>query len=202
MRSRLRNAGRSRLGAFVALAGLSLATSGCLGEPEVEDRWTRVDIAGASLTPYQEVQAGSTVPITGQMTVTYRAILTGIAVAELRASTVAAASVVLSPDADRPPMATDIDRILANSVTLGRATRAVTGWHHLIQRIDFAFDGVVPAMADSNSAGLFLVCYLGDGEEVERADGSDSLVVTPFDSGTYQILPVGMELGVAPTGGP
>jgi hypothetical protein len=96
-------------------------------------------------------------------------------------------------------MAQDIDGILAQSAPMGRATRAVTGWDHLVQRIDFAFDGFVPAAMDSSGppAGLFLVCYLGQGSEIELPDGRDSLVVTPFPSTPYEILPVGIELGVA-----
>jgi hypothetical protein len=182
--------------------GLGMAVTGCLGKPEIEDRWTRIDIAESSVAPYQIVAAGSSQPITVRAAVTYRSILTGFAVAELRASTISPASVEVEPKAVRTRMADDIDRILANSVTLGRATRAVTGWDHLIQHIDFTFDGNIPAYADSSSSptGLFLVCYLGEGDEIEREDGSDSLIVTPFNSTQYQILPVGMELNVT-TGG-
>lgn len=200
MRSRNGFVSRGRAGACAALALSAVFLGGCLGEPEIEDRWTRIDIESSSLVPYQTVPGGTTIPVTGRMHVTYRAILTGVAVAELRGSTsIGPTSVIVHPDADRPPMANDIDRILAQSVTLGRSTRAVTGWHHLIQPIDFSFDGVVPAGGDSLATGLFLLCYLGEGDEIELEDGSDSLIVTPFPSGQYQILPVGLELGV---GGP
>jgi hypothetical protein len=188
-----------RAAACAALAIVFVpAIGGCLGKPEIEDRWTRIDVSNANLTPNQRLTAGSTAPIALRATITYRAILTGFAVAELRASTVPISQVIVAPDADREPMARDIDRILANSVTLGRATRAVTGWDHLMQPIDFAFDGHVPSGTDSTGAGLFLLCYLAQGEEVERADGSDTLVVTPFDSIQYEILPVGIELEVQP----
>jgi len=172
---------------------------GCLGKPEIEDRWTRVDVVASSLTPYQALPTGAA-PISVSAAITYRAIVTGFAVAELRGSTaVPAGAVELHPDANRVRMAQDIDGLLQSSVTLGRATRAVTGWDHLVQRIDFSFTGTVPAALDSSGAptSLFLVCYLGQGVEVEQADGSDSLVVTPFGSTQYEILPVGMELGVA-----
>jgi hypothetical protein len=179
---------------------VALPLAGCLGKPEIEDRWTRIDVSNANVTPNQHLAAGSTAPIALRATITYRAILTGFAVAELRASTVPIGQVVVAPDADREPMARDIDNILANSVTLGRATRAVTGWDHLMQPIDFAFDGRVPSGTDSSGApvGLFLLCYLAQGEEMERADGSDTLIVTPFDSIQYEILPVGIELEVQP----
>jgi hypothetical protein len=97
-------------------------------------------------------------------------------------------------------MAYDIDRILTNSVSVGRGTRAITGWTHLIQRIDFNFNAWVPAALDSAGVpvgaprGLFLVTYLGSGEEIELPGGGDTLVVTPFPSGQYQILPSGMTL--------
>lgn len=179
---------------------------GCLGKPAIEDRWTRIDVTASSVRPYQTVPTG-TIPIAVGADITYRSILTGFAVTELRASsTVSAATVVLNPDADRLRMAYDIDRILANSVTMGRMTRAVTGWDHLIQHIDFTFTGTVPATLDSAGvplgppAGLFLICYMGSGQKLRLANGTDSIVVTPFQSGTYQILPVGLEINSQPPG--
>jgi hypothetical protein len=187
------------------LAGLAaVLAAGCLGEPEVEDRWTRLDLAGSNLVAGQAVQAGTQLPITVSADLTYRRLLTGFAVAELRASTALSPAVLqLHPDADRLRMANDVDRLLATSVTMGRATRAVTGWDHLIQRLDFAFTGSIPAaVTDSLGtgpvAGLFLVCYLGSGVEVELANGMDSVVVTPFPSNAYEILPVGLPLRVTP----
>lgn len=191
--------GARRTASAVAGMLLAIAASGCLGRPGVEERWTRIDLESASVAPHEMVAAGQARAIDVRVAVTYRSILTGVAVAELRASAVAPGAVTLEPDAPRPRMAEDIDRVLANSVTLGRATRPVTGWDHLIQHIDFSFVGSVPAYADSASSptGLFLVCYLGSGEEIERADGTDSLVVTPFPSAQYEILPVGLELHAA-----
>jgi hypothetical protein len=96
-------------------------------------------------------------------------------------------------------MAQDIDRILLNSVSMGRAIRAVTGWDHLIQRVDFNFSAPVPAAGDSSmgpGGGLFLLCYLGSGVKLELPSGADSIIVTPYNSSNYQILPVGM--GFAP----
>jgi hypothetical protein len=177
----------------------ALLLGGCLGKPEIEDRWTRIDIASSSLAQGQSLPPGSRTSITVGMDVTYRSILTGVAVAELRASSVPAGAVDVGPDSPRPRMAQDIDLVLQNSRTLGRATRAVTGWDHLIQHIDFTFDGVAPSTVDSSSVGLFLVCYLGMGTEIELPDGSDSLVVTPFVSGDVEVLHSGLELVV---GGP
>jgi hypothetical protein len=195
----MRLAKRMALGARrawpLALALGAVLVAGCFDEPEIEDRWSRVDILSSTITPGQTVPPGSLDSVQVRVTVTYRSILTGFAVAELRASpTIAPTMVVIHPDAPRVPMATAIDSLLANSVTLGRGTRAVTGWDHLIQTIDFTFNGSIPP----SPVGLFLVCYLADGEEIELGNGSDSLVVTPFPSAQYEVLPVGMELAGTP----
>ena len=188
---------RSQLGIVAAAAFL---LTGCFDAPEVEDRWTRLDITGASVVQDQALPPGSSQTITVGADITYRRILTGFAVAELRASSsVTNLSVTLDPTAERRlTMARDIDRILAGSTSLGRMTRAVTGWDHLIQHIDFTFDAGTPAAGDSSARGLFLLCYLGSGEEVELPGGRDSIIVTPFASEPYEILPVGMELRVGP----
>jgi hypothetical protein len=186
--------------ALPALLGAVLV-NGCLDKPGIEERWTRLDVRSSSVTPGQTFQAGTSQPITVRTAITYRHIVTGFAVTELRLSTLSTADVGLDPDAPRLTMAQDIDAILANSVTMGRATRAVTGWDHLIQEVDLTFTGAIPSAAvDSlgRPIGLFLISYLGAGDEVERADGSDTLIVTPFPSTTYEILPVGLELGVTP----
>lgn len=183
--------------ALVALAGLLL--SGCLGAPRLEDRWTRVDIVGSNTVPYQTMPVGAD-SFAVHARVTWRAILTGFLVIELRGSTtMTPTSVEITPLAPRLAMAQQIDTVLARSVTLGRVTRAVTGWDHLMQDFDLGFRGTVPAMlTDSSStgppAGLFLLCYLGSGVKIERVNQPDTLVVTPFGSAQYQVLPVGMSL--------
>jgi hypothetical protein len=159
---------------------------------------------GASLAPAQPVTAGSTIPVQVSSDLYYRRILTGYAVAELRASTTFSPGMLqLAPNADRLRMANDMDRLLATSVSMGREARAVTGWDHLIQHIDFAFTGVVPGTVTDSvgtgpTAGLYLVCYLGSGVKVERQDGTDTVIVTPYPSTPYQILPVGLSVTVAP----
>jgi len=202
------NAG-SRIGTRLRLAlpllALSAVAAGCLGTPEIEDRWTRVDIERSNLSSGQTLPAGVAESISVATTITYRKLLTGFAVAELRASsTIPVGSVSVHPDAPRPGMAQDIDRILAGSVSIGRSVRAVTGWDHLIQPVQFTFFATPSATVDSAgvsvgaTTGLFLLCYLGSGEEVELPGGRDSIVVTPFPSTPYEILPVGMELHVGP----
>ena len=185
-------------------ATLALVLAGCLDAPKIEDRWTRVDMAGASLAPSQPVTAGSTIPVQVSSDIYYRRILTGYAVAELRASTsISPGMLQMNPNANRLQMATDMDRLLATSVSMGREARAFTGWDHLIQHMDFSFTGVVPGTVTDSvgtgpTAGLFLVCYLGSGVKVERQDGTDTVIVTPYASSPYQILPVGLSVTVAP----
>jgi hypothetical protein len=185
-------------------ATLALVLAGCLDAPKIEDRWTRVDMAGASLAPSQPVTAGSTIPVLVSSDIYYRRILTGYAVAELRASTsISPGMLQMNPNANRLQMATDMDRLLATSVSMGREARAFTGWDHLIQHMDFAFTGVVPGTVTDSvgtgpTAGLFLVCYLGSGVKDERQDGTDTVIVTPYASSPYQILPVGLSVTVAP----
>jgi hypothetical protein len=190
---------------FALLPLVAVAVCGCLGEPEVEERWTILDIESSNLSHGQALQAGASESISVRAAITYRRIVTGFAVAELRASsTVPAGGVTLHPDAPRVAMAQDIDNILANSVSLGRSVRAITGWDHLIQPIHFVFRATPSATIDSAgvpvgaTTGLFLLCYLGSGEEFELPGGADSIVVTPFPSTPNEILPVGMELQVTP----
>ena len=190
---------RPRHAAVVMLAVIVTSLAGCLWEPKIEDQWTRVDIESASVVPLQAVPAGSSLTLNGRANVTYRRILTGVVVAELRASSaVPAAATLVHPDAERVPMATAIDQILQSSVSMGRDTRLVTGWDHLIQPFDFSFSASAPAAFDSSGArnGLFLICYLASGTEVQLPNGTDSLVVTPLNSSQYQVLPVGMALTV------
>jgi hypothetical protein len=193
-----------RLAAAASLLLVPALLGGCLDAPGIEETWTRVDFARSSLAPFQNVTLGSTPAVTVGADITYRSILTGVVVAELRASsTLSPATLRIDPKAPRLQMAQDIDRLLASSVTLGRATRAVTGWDHLIQHIDFTFTGAIPSVVDSagtGTGGVFLVCYLGAGERMELANGDDTLLVTPFVSTDKKILPLGLSL--TPIAGP
>ncbi len=185
---------------LVAAAALS---GGCLGEPKVEEGWTRVDLDETTFSPAMPLTPGAPCSVSVRTSVTYRRIVTGFLVTELRAATPnAPLGLLLAPDAPRMRMAQDIDVLLANSVSVGRAVRPITGWDHLIQRFDLSFSGWTPTSIDTNGApagtpsGFFLVSYLGSGEEIEREDGSDSIAVTPFVSVDAEILPVGMPVVV------
>jgi hypothetical protein len=188
---------RAATALLAVLAALPLA--GCLEKPGIEDRWTRIDLLSTSAAPGEVVTAGVRDSFTVNGTITYRAIVTGYAVAELRASSsVSNASVTLDPKANRITMASDIDRILAQSVPCGRVVRPITGWDHLVQTMTLSF-GAVPPAADSAGAtsGLFLLFYLGSGEKIELRDGTDSIAVTPFVSSEKQVLPIGLKLRYA-----
>jgi len=188
---------------------LALATpllSGCLEAPTIEDRWTRIDLVNANLRPGEVVTPGVRESIVVSTKITYRRIVTGFVVAELRASgTLQPGDVTLDPTAQRTTMASDIDRILANSVSVGRSARAVTGWDHLIQPIDFSFAAVAPTTVMDSTAvatsGLFFLVYMGSGEKIELPSGAESILVTPFNSQQAQVLPIGMKLAL-PAPGP
>jgi hypothetical protein len=189
--------GIRKYAARVALAVLcSCLLAGCFDAPKLEERWTRVDIEGANLVAFQTLTLGLPESVSVSAAITYRQILTGYAVAELRVSpTITPGSVPISPGAVRLPMAQAIDSLLLHSISIGRATRAVTGWDHLIQHVDLNFNAVVPAVLDSTGTtggGLFMVCYLGSGDRVRRLGMADTIIVTPFKSAEYQVLPIGM----------
>ena len=194
---------------FVALAApLALAVlSGCLGDPPVEDRWTLLEIVEADPTDAAAYTVGSTTPVTMKARITYRELLTGFVVAELRAgSGITTADTGLERD-DPLPNARDVDLVLRNSVSIGTESVAVTGWDHLVQEIDLTFDAGVlqPTAADSSvaaagagtvaSTGLFLVLYFSDDvEEVELQSGEEIEVVTPVFSTDMDILSTGIEI--------
>jgi len=185
-----RPAALGRLGLIAAGWLVALPLAGCFDRPPIEDRWTRLDIVSANVAPEQGLPLALPQTFSVRATVTYRAIVTGFAVAELRATDSLAAGALVSPNAPRVAMAQEIDAILASSRSLGRQTRAITGWDHLIQPFDLSFT----ATLDSRTSRYFLLCYLGSGQRLELPSGADSIVITPFQSAPHQLLPVGMEL--------
>lgn len=196
MRSHAKSTRRARGCGAILLLLVATGAAGCFDAPKLEDRWTRVDLPASNVAANQVLTPGTMQTFQLGTTITYRAIVTGYAVAELRASgSVPRTSVNLAPNAPRLRMAQDIDRILPNSVSLGRQVRPITGWDHLIQRVDFSFAAAVPAAGDSSMSaggGVYLLCYLGSGVKIELPSGVDSIAVTPFNSEASEILPVGM----------
>ncbi|GJM43598.1 MAG: hypothetical protein DHS20C21_04400 [Gemmatimonadota bacterium] len=186
------------------LAGMALvlATGGCLGEPPIEERWTLLEIVEAP--DLSAVVPGAASEVISKARITYREILTGSVIAEVRASsTIGAADVAFDQEEDRLAMARDVDYLLRNSTSIGFASRAVTGFDHLIQEMEFTFDaGMLPPspLPDSTQvlpptdSNLFFLVYFGDVDEVEIEGGMEIEVVTPTFSDEADILSVGMEL--------
>jgi len=139
--------------------------------------------------------------------ITYRELLTGHLVADLRAAPALAPGDV-DLEAEEPlDVARDVDTVLQSSVSVGVEAVPITGWDHLIQEVTFSFDGglLAPTAADSSVAsagqgavsatGLFLLLYFSDDvEEVELASGEEIDVVTPTLSTERDILSTGIEI--------
>jgi hypothetical protein len=185
--------------ALLALLTISAtALISCLDEPGIDETWTKLEFLSVTPGPSQTRSVSQPINVTVKGRVTYRSILTGFLVAEVRYSpTIAPSSVVLDPDQHTLKDSETIDRILANSVTAGRATYPSTGFDHLMQDVDLTFSAQLPAAATS-TGGCYLLLYMGDGDKIERQDGTDTLVVTPFQSSKKEILHTGFALHVTP----
>lgn len=183
---------------LLGLLALALTALACLDEPDIDETWTKLEFLSVTPGPKQAPSASQPINVSLKGRVTYRSILTGFVVAEVRYSpTIAPASVLLNPDEHTLRDAESIDRILANSVTTGRATRASTGFDHLMQDVNFNFTAQVPAEA-STGGGLYLLLYMGEGEEVERVNDTDTLIVTPFVSTQKEVLHTGFAINITP----
>lgn len=187
----------------LGLIAAGLFLPGCLGDPPIEERWTLLEIVDGP--DVSSIVPGQATPISLTARITYREILTGAVIAEVRASTsLQPADTGFEFDSDPLGEAQDVDEVLRNSVSLGFATRAVTGFDHLVQDIPLTIDaaGLTPAIPNSSAAdslqgaasGLFLVVYFGEVDEVEVAGGEEIEVVTPFFSDQWEILSTGVEL--------
>lgn len=194
---------RAPVGASLLLAALLglPAVTGCLSEPEIDERWTLVEFLSTDPIPGEDLAADQPLAVQVAGQITYRAIRTGYLVAEVRYSpTLGPAAMALDPDDHTLRTARRVERVLDNSVTAGRATRAVTGFDHLMQRVSLEFTAFVPPemfVGDPDSVanrGLYLVLYLAEGEEIELQDGRDSLVVTPLPVEEYELLFTGFAL--------
>jgi hypothetical protein len=189
--------------AWMLVLGLATAL-GCLGEPEIDERWTLLELVDVTPQPGQALAATQPINVTVKTRTTYRKILTGFLVAEVRYSdTIFRSDVTLDPLDHTLEVAQDVDRILANSVTAGRATRAVTGFDHLMWDLELSFSANVPAAmfptpGQPAAGALYLLLYMGEGEEIELQNGQDSLVVTPFVSTDYEVLHTGFVLDITP----
>ena len=171
---------------FICVFGLS----GCLGEPEIEERWTRIDLQTPQ--PSSPITPGTAVPITVAGEIVYRSIITGSIVAEVRVSTtIPTGSTILDPDVSRLELLDTVDHILVNSVSAGFGVIPFTGWDHLIQDINIPFTADIPA---PGSGTVFLLLYLADADEIELPTGEEVIVIDPFDHTAMEAFPVAIEL--------
>ena len=173
------------------------AVAGCLREPEIEERWTNLEIIATTVDAEETIDTAAGEPISVSAQLTFRSILTGAFVAELRASdTITSNMVELDPETAMIGTAEDVDFILENSVTAGRDFRTVTGFPDLVRTLDFQFGTFIPLAEHmaGPATGYFLVLYMGSEEEVENDAGEDSVVITPFISSDYEILHKGIAI--------
>lgn len=176
-----------------------LVLPGCLGEPEIEDRWTRLDVV--------EVESGAIDPETDAPAlrvrgrITYRTILTGSLIMEIRSSeTLGAKDVDLREEADRLVATRQIATLLESSGTSASATRAATGFDRLIQEVDFYFPGEPPTPAPGGS--VFAVFYFGDVDEIDvPGEDEDIVVISARDFEAEHILPGAKLLASGADGG-
>lgn len=196
------NSSGNRLWTLVGILALGLGLGGCLGEPPIEERWSNVQWESSDVAGTDTLAVGQSSRISLQAKVRFEDILTGFVVAELRASQ-SLTPTELGLDASDDPVAEslDVERILAQSATAGRATRATVGFPQLIRTFDLSFDVTVPATVDAvqdppggPTQSLFLVIYLAEGEEIRLETGQDSLVVDPFATQEYRVLHKGIAI--------
>ena len=175
--------------------------AGCLTKPPVEESWTKLEILDVqSSAPSPEDTLGA---FNVRARITYRAIVTGSIVADVRyaADPALVAELAVNPlDAREPQLesAQRIDALIQSSTSLGYAHELVTGFDHLIQEIDLAIEGD-PFTADStvsvDSSGAFVVVlYMADVDEVELESGEEVFVVTPYLTTDREILSAALAL--------
>ena len=171
-------------------AAAPLILSGCLGEPPIEERWTRLEILNAQPLDAAAYAGGTAVTVSAR--ITYREVLTGFLVAEVRESAVLTADDTGFEDPDTDPLgrARDVDLVLGSSTSLGHHAVPVTGFDHLIQELTLTID-----TAPVTGGELFLVLFFSDDvEELELPGGQEIEIVTPVLSTERDILSAGVEL--------
>lgn len=185
---------------LVGTLATGLALGGCLGEPPIEERWSNVQWESESIAGRDSLTPGRATQIRLRAKVRFEDILTGFVVAELRASqSLGPTDFALDAGEDDVAHSLEVETILAQSATAGRATRATVGFPQLIRTFEFEFDAAVPTTVSDveDSPGgppqsLFLVVYLAEGEEIRLESGEDSLVVDPFPTEENRVLHKGI----------
>lgn len=184
---------RFALGCAVAAAALF---GGCLGEPEVEQRWTNLELLRVDTGASGLFAIGDSVRVDLRSRVTFRRHFVGTMVAELRVSqSLSADSLFLDAEGDAIEASEEVQRLLDRSSPVARHVKGMAGFPSLRRTLDLDFEAVVPDFVNGafdppggTPRSLFLVLYMGDGEEIELEDGRDSLVVTPFDTHEDEVL--------------
>jgi hypothetical protein len=173
-----------------AVAAVALFLSGCLGTPPIEETWTRIELVTLTPATRQELSGSAALSLEARMT--FRELLTGFLVADLRSSTLSPSEVDLEDDPDDDEdgleVAREVDRILGSSSSLAVEAIPITGFDHLIRRLTFELDA---AVSDSSGSNLYLLVYFSDDvQEVEDGE-MESIVVTPTLSTQRDILSAG-----------
>ncbi len=179
--------------------------AGCQGEPPVEERWTHLEMIGVTVPDSAGLQPGDRVTVRLDGRVTFRRLVTGFLVGEVRTAAELSADSLALDDEDLVLASESVDHLLRRSTPVARAVKALAGFPQLRRTVPMEFTVDVPATpgsVDGTAPSLFLVLYMGDGEEIELADGRDSLVVDPFDTHEDEVLAQGRPLAFAPGGTP
>lgn len=169
--------------------------AGCLGEPPIEERWTHLEMQSFAMPDTTALVPGEFVSVTVNARVTFRQLMTGFLVGEVRASSSLTADSLALDDEDLVLASESVDYLIENSVPVSRDVKGLAGFPQLRRRVSFEFDVRVPGRTGPDyepgggtATGLFLVLYMGEGDEIELEDGRDSLVVTPFTTREHEIL--------------
>ncbi len=182
--------------AMAVLPPLALAAAGggCLEAPGVEETWTRLDLLSSQPAAGALVAPSGTLAVSVDVRITFRAIRTGDLAIELRRGDAALlAAHPLRADDEPRQHSRRVQALLAATTPVAGASRAVTGFDHLMMDAQLAFAAPLPADLDSTEA-LWLLLFFGQGEELRRAGMADTVVVTPVAMDSLEILATGFAL--------
>jgi hypothetical protein len=181
--------GWSSKGSTILIALLvSVFGNGCFDAPGIEERWTRLELIEVRSLDGPFARGDSTTLLV-HARITYRQILTGAVVAEVRTvSGIVDGNAILGKEEAPVEQARKIDWVIENSTSLGGASQEVTGYDHLIQ--DFRFE-IRTALPMEDAAMVLL--FFGEPEEIE-VDGEEVEIVVPIPSEPNEILPAAFEL--------
>ena len=184
----------SKAAAFAA-ACFAFFAGGCFDSPPIEETWTRIELLSSSVNTREEFAGGAVIPLQVDARITFRELLTGFLVVDVRSSaTLTAADVDLEDDPDDDEdgldVARDVDRILLDSVSLAVEAVPITGFDHLIRDLEIQLDAAVP----DGVGNIFLLVYFSDDVEEVEEDDMESIIVTPTLSTERDVLSAGMAI--------